>query len=244
MQKTKLLLTFVVCIAAILMLVGCNILDELVKDGGGSAPLSNIFNRALDKDSGHDAVPVITDSQQGEHTIKLYFADKSGKKLVEVSRTIPKTLSLARETVNQWLMGPAGTDAYPAVNPQTVLRDINIKNGIATVDLSKEFLQPYSNVTPEIALYGLVNTLTQFSTVQIVKIRVEGKEISTFRGIGLSDLRSRNDLIGFSSGPVAQSNTPDVTISDIKGGPLQEMNKSAAGEDKKESPSSMNIFLN
>ncbi len=149
MQKTKLLLTFALSIAAIMLLVGCNILDDLVKDGGGSAPLSNIFNRALEKNPNNDAVPVITDTQEGEHSIKLYFSDDSGKKLVEVSRTIPKTLSLARETINQWLMGPTGVDAYAAVSPQTKLKDINIKNGIATVDLSKEFLVPYSNVTPE-----------------------------------------------------------------------------------------------
>lgn len=239
MQRTRLLLTIVVCITAILMLVGCNILDELVKDGGGSAPLSNIFNRALDKDTARDAVPVITGSDQGEHSIKLFFADKDGKSLIEVNRTIPKTLSLARETVTQWLMGPSNsTEAYPTVSPQTTLRDINIKNGIATIDLSKEFLQPYSNVLPTTALYGLVNTVTQFSSVQIVKIRVEGKEISTYRGISLNDLRFRNDLIGYSSGPMAQAQTEEIKVDP------QTNNQYATGMDDKESPSSMNIFVN
>jgi len=230
MQKTRLLLTFVICIAAIMMLVGCNILDELVKEGGGGAPLGNIFNKPMDKNTDSDATPVIMNSQQGEHQIKLYFSDQSGKKLIEVNRTIPKTLSLARETVSQWLIGPsAATDSYPTVSPNTLLRDINIKNGIATVDLSKEFLEPYSNVSPETALYGLVNTVTQFSTVQLVKIRVEGKEIQTFRGIRLDDLRFQNDLIGYSSQAADQA--PDTNHEILK------------SEENKESPSSMNIFV-
>jgi spore germination protein GerM len=240
MQKTRLLLTFMICIAAIMMLVGCNILDNLIKDGGGSAPLSSILNKQTENGGGDGAIPVITDSPQGESTIKLYFADKSGQKLIEVNRTIPKTLSLARETVSQWLMGPSGSsDAYMTVSPQTILRDINIKNGVATVDLSKEFLEPYSNVTAESALYGLVNTVSQFSTVQIVQIRVEGKEITTYRGINLNDLRFRNDMIGFSSGPAAQGG-----IAPIQDEQTQEDRNIASGTEKKESPSAMNIFVN
>jgi spore germination protein GerM len=213
------------CITAIMLLVGCNILDSLVKDGGGSAPLSQFLNRTPDNKNG-DAVPVITTPQQGESTVKLYFADKDGKQLIEVNRTIPKTLSLAKETINQWLLGPAdgAADSYPIVSPETILRSINIKNGIATVDLSKEFLQPYSNISAETTLYGLVNTVAQFSTVQIVKIRVEGQEIKVYRGIDLNDLRFRNDLIGYSSGTISPSESPKSADID--------------------SPSSLNIFTN
>ncbi|NLI93412.1 MAG: GerMN domain-containing protein [Peptococcaceae bacterium] len=240
MQKTRLFITCILCIAAIMMLVGCNILNDLIKDGGGNGPLGNLLNKTTDKNKDGSAVPVISNSTQGENQIKLYFSDKSGKKLVEVNRTIPKTLSLARETVHQWLVGPSGsTDSYPVVSPQTTFRDISIKNGIATVDLSKEFLQPYSNVAAETTLYGLVNTVSQFSSVQLVKIRVEGQEIKTFRGINLSDLRFRNDLIGFSAGPVTQggsSQTPGVS--------QQDDSKTATGSEKKESPSTMNIFVN
>lgn len=204
MRKAGLLLTFFLCIAAILLLVGCNILDNLVKDGGGTAPLSQFLNRYQDNNT-KDATPVITTLEQGESTIKLFFADKSGTQLIEVSRTIPKTLSLAKETVNQWLMGPAGQgDVYPIASPGTSLRSINIKNGVAIVDLSKEFLEPYSNVAAETALYGLVNTVAQFTTVELVKIRIEGQEINMYRGLDLSNLRFRHDLIGYSSGPISQ----------------------------------------
>lgn len=237
MQKTRMLLLFFLCIAAIMLLVGCNILDDLVKDGGGSAPLGQFLNRT----PSNDVLPVIATPQQGDQTVKLYFADKSGKKLIETNRTIPKTLSLARETITQWLLGPAGgaSDTYSAVSPQTILRDINIKNGIATVDLSKEFLEPYSNITAETALFGLVNTMSQFSTVQIVKIRVEGQNISTFRGISLNELRFRNDMIGYSSSQESQAEMPKDPSEEIP-----QDNKTVVGGNKKESPSSINIFSN
>jgi germination protein M len=236
MQKARTLLVFFLCIVTILFLVGCNILDSLVKEGGGTAPLSQF----LKKSPVEDAQPVITQPEQGEQTVKLYFADSSGQELVEVERTIPKTLSLARETVNQWLMGPVGgtADAYTAVSPETKLLDINIKNGIATVDLSKEFLEPYSNVAAETALYGLVNTVAQFSTVEIVQIRVEGKDLVSYRGLDLKELRFRNDLIGYSSGLVYPEQVQESNASSV---PPAEL------EDQKlplDSPSSLNIFVN
>ncbi len=233
MQKTKWLFICFLCMAAITMLVGCNILDSLIKDGGGGAPLGQILNK--NNEVGDNALPVITEPQ-GEQTVKLYFADKNGKVLIEQSRTIPKTLSLARETVNQWLLGPAGeSDCYPVVSPDTVLLDISIKNGSATVDLSKEYLQPFTNVTAETALYGLVNTVAQFSTVQMVKIRIEGKEIKTYRNLDLDQLRFRNDIIGYSTGTVFQE---------------KELNSGSSNDTDQEkednpslSPSSRNLFL-
>jgi spore germination protein GerM len=124
---------------------------------------------------------------KGEQTIKLFFPDNTGKTLITETRVIPKTLSLAKESVIQWLKGPdlsssEGRIAVNPVNPSTTLRDIALKNGIAVVDLSKEFLQAYGQAEPQVVLYGLVNTLTQYSTITAVSIRIEGQEIKTFRG--------------------------------------------------------------
>lgn len=233
MQKIKYLLISILCIAAIMMLMGCNILDNLIKEGEGNAPLAELLNRG---DNNDDGVPVIT-APEGEQTIKLYFAGKNGNTLVEQNRTIPKTLSLARETVNQWLLGPVGdSDCFPVVSPDTRLRDISITNGIATVDLSKEYLEPYGNVTAETALYGLVNTVAQFPSVQLVRIRVEGQDIKVFRGINLNELRFREDLVGYSSGPVIPEDQVSISIGEnSEEDPAPEVNKTL-------SPSSKNIF--
>ncbi|NLO96497.1 MAG: GerMN domain-containing protein [Peptococcaceae bacterium] len=213
MRRRGLLLTFLIYLVIIVALVGCNALDSVLKDGSSKGPLAQILDRTQNNytDDISDATPVIAEQQQGESTIKLYFADKEGRYLIEINRTIPRTLSLAKETVCQWLMGPRGemADIYPAVDPRTALRSINIKNGVAIVDLSGEFLQPYSNVHPETTLYGLVNTLCQFPTVEIVKIRIEGHDINTYQGISLDNLRFRADLIGGSTGPGVEQPEPE-----------------------------------
>lgn len=243
MQKMKWLFAGSLCIAAIMMLVGCNILDNLIKEGGGSAPLGQILNRS--KDVSQEALPVVV-TPEGEQTVKLYFSDKDGKILMEQSRTIPKTLSLARETVNQWLRGPTGdSGCYPAASPATKLIDISIKNGVATVDLSKEYLQPFSNVTAETALYGLVNTVAQFSTVELVKVRIEGQEIRTYRGIDLDYLRFRNDLIGYSSGHMVEDKQDEkVTVEASIAEKDDASNNNDRPVDKRLSPSSTNLFFN
>ena len=84
--------------------------------------------------------------------------------------------------MNQWIKGPAvkGATVQASVSTATMLLDINIKDNIATVDLSKEFLQSNAKVSPEVVLYSLVNTLTQFTTIKEVHIRVEGKAITKY----------------------------------------------------------------
>lgn len=238
MRKVRLMLTFILAVLSLFFLVGCNILNDLVKENIGETPITKLLGDTATEDT----VSVITGTEQGEQTIKLYFADKNGEVLVEESRTIPKTLSLARETVNQWVIGPSGaTDSYPIISPQTSLKDIGIKNGVATVDLSKEFLQPYSNVSAETALYGLVNTLTQFPTVQIVKIRVEGQEIKTYRSLSTDNLRYRSDLIGYSTGSaVSETNNP---AEDTNGNTNIDDNKDDSySEDNNSSPSEITLF--
>jgi len=224
-----------------LQLVGCDILGNLIQEDGKSS-----LEELLNKKSEEEVVSVSTDIQ-GEQIVNLYFADESGEYLVEKQRSIPKTLSLARETVNQWLMGPlvSSSDCFGVVDPSSTLLDINIKNGVATVDLSKEFLQPYGNVSAQTALYGLINTVGQFSTVEIVKIRVEGQELEAYRGLELNNLRFRDDLICFSGGPV--TNEPLVTGQE--GYELENEVPNMNGDFSNEnedvlSPSSVNIFAN
>jgi spore germination protein GerM len=169
---------------------GCGTLDTLLQ--------KNNVQETIGKWIGEEAanVPVQVNSAEGK-TVSLYFADSSGKYLVKEERMLPKTLSLARETVVEWLKGPAGKDnsSQPLVSPSTTLLDISIKDGVATIDLSKEFLKPYQKITPELEIYGLVNTLTQFPTVKEVCLRVEGKILNKLGNIDTSHLVNKPELI-------------------------------------------------
>ncbi|WP_407306725.1 GerMN domain-containing protein [Desulfosporosinus sp. SB140] len=203
-----------VIIVSLLYLTGCGTLETLVnKDGSGSS-FGNFIGGDKTQTVPADA-PATTSADA--QVITLYFADSTGKYLVKEQRTLPKTLSVARETVIQWLKGPAakGTATQAAVPTTTTLLDIAIKNNMAVVDLSKEFLQPNSKVSPEVALYGLVDTLTQYSTIKQVQIRIEGKPLTKYGTVDCTKLVNKPSLVkgSTSSEPIFPSTGSSTGVS-------------------------------
>jgi hypothetical protein len=238
----KLLMNLCVILLSVFVLSGCGTLQTLVKKDGETSPLADWIGGAGGT-AQEETIPAISNQGDGK-TVSLYFPDSSGKALIKEERTLPKTLSLARETVNQWLRGPAVQgSSQAAVDPSTTLVDISIKEGVATVDLSREFTQVYGNVTPEVTVYGLVNTLTQFPTVREVKLRIEGKAITKIGSLDVSNLSYREGLVKESSvnvnssagsGSVLPGNSTGVSADGSKEG-----NSSVKGSD---SPSTINLF--
>lgn len=181
-----------VVLLSLILLTGCGTLETLVQKDGTSGPIADWIGVNGDKNA---SLPATTTPGEGK-TVALYFADSTGKFLVKEERTLPKTVSLARETVNQWLKGPVtkGT-MQSSVSTATTLLDIALKDNVAIVDLSKEFLTTNSKVSPEVVLYGLVNTLTQFSTINQVQIRVEGKPITKYGTVDATQLKFKASLV-------------------------------------------------
>jgi germination protein M len=233
---------------SVLVLAGCGTLETLVQKDGEASPLAEWIGS---KDQ-ENAIPATSNLGDGK-AISLYFPDATGKALIKEERTLPKTLSLARETVIQWLKGPAVKGkAQAAVDPATTLIDIAVKDGLATVDLSREFTQVYGNVSQEVAVYGLVNTLTQFPTVREVQFRIEGKALTKLGKLSITKLSYREGL-------VKESDTTGSTSSGITNGGTKSNSSAGANQEVKtpvlpvtgtqgsnsvlpDSPSSMNLF--
>ena len=183
-----------VVLISLFLLGGCGTLETLVNKDGATTSFGDFIGG--NKTATLPAATTVTTSAEAQ-TIVLYFADSTGKYLVKEQRTLPKTVSLARETVNQWLKGPAvkGTTVQAAVPTTTALLDIAIKDNVITVDLSREFLQTNSKVSSEVALYGLVNTLTQFTTVKQVVIHIEGKPLLKYGTTDATMLVNKASLV-------------------------------------------------
>lgn len=224
--KGRTLFTIVVMMVISVVLTGCGTLQTLVQKDGETSPLSQWIGG---KDQ--QAVPATTNLGDGK-AVNLYFPDSTGKYLVKEERTLPKTLSLARETINQWIKGPSGKgNVQAAVVPATTLLDISVKDGVATVDLSKEFIQPVNKVSQEVSIYGLVNTLTQFPTVHEVKLRVEGKPLTKLGNLDLSHLSFKDGLV------------KETSTGKSQGAGSSKAAPSAGGSTGiSDSPSSMNLF--
>ncbi|NLL18957.1 MAG: GerMN domain-containing protein [Clostridia bacterium] len=118
--------------------------------------------------------------------VTLYFADGYGQSLVAESRLIPKTVGIARATINELLSGPSPQSGLlPTVPYGTTLKDINVKeDGLVIVDFSSELVENHAggDLGESLTVYSIVNTLTQFPTVDRVQFLVDGKIVETIAG--------------------------------------------------------------
>ena len=119
--------------------------------------------------------------------------------LVPTLREVPKTTGVARAAMEALLDSSPILDAYQqistAIPAGTRLLGLSIRDGVATVDLSREFESGGGSATMSYRLGQVVYTLTQFPTVDSVLFQVDGTTVTTFgsEGIELAGPQSRFD---------------------------------------------------
>ncbi len=116
--------------------------------------------------------------------IVLFFANEDGDRLVEVSRPLvyKDNVSLERMVVEQLIQGPLEEEkAYPVISPDTKVLDVTVKDGICYINLNEGFLKQTYNVTGDVAIYSIVNSLIELPNVNKVQIAVGGKNDVVFR---------------------------------------------------------------
>jgi germination protein M len=117
--------------------------------------------------------------------ITLYFATEDGTGLVSVDRQVVynTNVSMEKMVMEQLIKGPALAGYYPTVNPDTKILSVTNKDGTCYVNLSEDFLkQPSgSNVTAEVAIYSIANTLIDLHNVSRVQIQVGGSSKILYR---------------------------------------------------------------
>ncbi|MBQ7955718.1 MAG: GerMN domain-containing protein [Lachnospiraceae bacterium] len=133
--------------------------------------------------------------------LKLYFANEAGNELVTLNRTLDYNTNISMEklVVEQILAGiaPAESGGYPTLNSDTKIISVAVKDGICYVNFDQTFLTPAYSVTPEVALYSLVNSLTELSGVNKVQISINGEtNVMYMEKYSLTTIFERNlDLI-------------------------------------------------
>ncbi|MDI6873352.1 GerMN domain-containing protein [Candidatus Solincola sp.] len=129
-------------------------------------------------------------------TLTLYFikSEPSDIYLVAQKRTIPYTTAVARAAMEELIKGPSEGSGLVAAFPSTVkVLDVSIKDGVCTVNVSKEILTDKAKhggagaAIEGLALTSIANTLTEFPTVQKVKLLIEGKQSGQVDGFYVED---------------------------------------------------------
>ena len=132
--------------------------------------------------------------------LRLYFANETGDGLVEENRrnvVYSSNISLEKLVVEQLLKGPMAQGAYPTINPMTKILSVNIKDGVCYVNFNEEFLnQPY-NVSTDVTIYSITNSLVELPNVNKVQISISGETDILYReNVSLNNVFERNlDLI-------------------------------------------------
>lgn len=131
---------------------------------------------------------------QGKTTVRSYFflgsfQDNAG--LVPVLREVPKTQAVGTAALTVLLAGPNDAELgarpamYTAIPEGTRLLGLAIDDGIATVNLSREFESGGGSASVLGRLAQVVFTLTQFPTVEGVRFELDGEPVEVFSGEGV-----------------------------------------------------------
>lgn len=128
--------------------------------------------------------------------LTLYLADENGDSLKTVNRSVVynSNVSMERLVMEQLLAGPSENEkVYPTINPNTKIISVNVKDGVCYVDLDNMFLTQIYNVTAEVTIYSIANSLAELSNVNKVQISVNGDTSVNYKeNISLSTVFERN----------------------------------------------------
>lgn len=128
--------------------------------------------------------------------LHLYFASEAGDKLVDTYRNVVynSNISMERLVVEEVLKGPNSSVVYPTLNPETKIISITTRDGVCYVNLDQNFLTDPYNVTPQVAVYSLVNALTELPAVHEVQISVNGEtNVKFMDNLSLTTVFGRNE---------------------------------------------------
>ncbi len=126
--------------------------------------------------------------------LHLFFASEDGKSLVEKAQTVTynSNISMDRLVIDNIIAGPRSTDAYATVNPSTQVNSVMTQDGVCYVNLSSDFLNKITNVTDEVMIYSIVNSLTRLDNINKVQILIDGDMNVSLGEYDLSTLFERD----------------------------------------------------
>ena len=128
--------------------------------------------------------------------LTLYYANEDGDGLKAVNRTVVYNSNIAMErlVVEQLIAGPREEEkVFPIINPDTKVVSVNVKDGICYVNLDSAFLTQIYNVTSEVTIYSITNSLVELSNVNKVQISINGDTNVNYKeNISFSTVFERN----------------------------------------------------
>ena len=179
----------------ILVLTAFTLREKLVSDD-----ISEVTDDIEIVSSDDSILDIVEDD--GMRKTVLYFQDENGY-IVPVMRRIPWEEGIAKVTIRNMIdtselrESLGSTGLVPLIPSGTVINGMTIDpdTAICKVDFSEEFLNKDTQKEEENLIKGVVYTLTEFPTINEVKIMVEGQELNTLKnGTNIASTLSRDNI--------------------------------------------------
>lgn len=220
-SKTKLAASV---LASSVLLSGCGLLggDKTAQEIDPPQDVSYLEEGAKDKaatakeqagDQAKDKKEEVAETVKRE----IYLIDKNGF-VVPQTINLPKTQGVAKQVLEYLVVnGPVENmlpDGFRAVIPQDTQVSVNVKDGTAIADFSKDFAS-YKPEDELKILQAITYTLTQFDNIKTVKLRINGHDLEQMpvNNTPIEDGMSRSDGINLdNSNAMDITNTHPVTV--------------------------------
>lgn len=131
-------------------------------------------------------------------TMVLYFSNVNGDSLVPVSidAAYSKTMSIERLVLEQLIAGPdKDTDMKATLPSGLKVLGVSVKDGICYVNLDGTFLNEIVDVSANIQIYSIVNSLAELPNINSVQIQVNGDSNNYLRDVSLEKIFEYNQDI-------------------------------------------------
>lgn len=144
-----------------------------------------------------DTADAFTESRQ---PVTVYYQDKDGC-LVPMTRWILRQQGIARVAVSLCTDSAVTREelayygVFPVIPEHTEILGIDIRNGIATIDFSRQLLEYGSEIAERNIVASVIYTLTEFKTVDKVRILINGYTQGALKyGTDISGALGREDI--------------------------------------------------
>ena len=153
-----------------------------------------------------DALLTAEDTDPYIRRLRLYFPDAEGRYLISEyhSLTLEEDASPERYVMEELLRGPNNGELQSAIPAGTRLLSCSTSGGVCTVNLSSEFYtgRPDTALGERLAVYSIVDSLTAITSVESVRLSVEGAPLSEYVYLSLDAALTRyEEPIGPVSAP-------------------------------------------
>lgn len=115
--------------------------------------------------------------------LNLYFTNEEGNQLVPEARQVyyNGNMPIEKVIVEQLLRGPGESGHYATLPSDTRIVGVSVADGIAYVNLGKQFVDEALPVDAQIPIYSIVNSLIDAGNVSQVQISINGDTSLLFK---------------------------------------------------------------